>query len=112
MNSTTLSALAEPNRLRIVELLRDGPRPVGEIARRLKLRQPQASKHLHVLSMAGIVIVHPIAQQRLYQLQPAPFMELGSWLETFRQLWEDRLDVLDDYLQELKSARQGDQDGS
>jgi DNA-binding transcriptional ArsR family regulator len=112
MNSSTLNALAEPNRLRIVELLRDGPRPVGEIARRLKLRQPQASKHLHVLNAAGIVIVHPVAQQRLYQLRPAPFIELGSWLETFRRLWEDRLDVLDDYLQELKSNQQGSQDGS
>lgn len=102
MDATTLSALAEPNRLRIVELLRDGPRPVGEIAERLVLRQPQVSKHLRVLSEAGIVEMHPMAQQRVYQLSPKPFQELDSWLESFRQMWEKRLDTLDSYLQELK----------
>jgi DNA-binding transcriptional ArsR family regulator len=105
MNSTTLSALAEPNRLRIVELLRDRPYSVGEIAERLWLRQPQVSKHLRVLSEAGLVEVHPAAQQRIYQLQAGPFKELDSWLEPFRQMWEARLDTLDEYLQELKDEQ-------
>jgi DNA-binding transcriptional ArsR family regulator len=105
MNTMTLSALAEPNRLRIVELLRDNPYPVGEIAKRLVLRQPQVSKHLRVLSKAGLVEVHPVAQQRIYQLQPKPFEELDSWLETFRRIWETRLDNLDEYLQELKEQQ-------
>src|ERR1700690_2845236 len=73
MNTAFLTALAEPNRMRIVELLRDGPRPVGEIAMRLRIRQPQASKHLHVLNEAGLVEVHPVAQQRIYQLRPKTF---------------------------------------
>lgn len=77
---TTLGALAEPNRLHIVELLRDGPRPVGEIAVRLGLRQPQVSKHLRVLSAAGFVEARPLAQQRIYQLRPEPFRELDAWL--------------------------------
>lgn len=105
MNTTTLSALAEPNRLRIVELLRDNPYPVGEIARRLVLRQPQVSKHLRVLSDAGIVKARPVAQQRVYQLQPRPFEELDGWLETFRRIWETRLDTLDEYMQELKQEQ-------
>ena len=105
MNSTTLSALAEPNRLRIVELLRDRPYSVGEIAERLWLRQPQVSKHLRVLSEAGLVEVHPAAQQRIYQLQAGPFKELDSWLEPFRQMWDARLDTLDEYLQELKDEQ-------
>jgi DNA-binding transcriptional ArsR family regulator len=105
MKTTTLSALAEPNRLRIVELLRESPYPVGEIAKRLKIRQPQASKHLRALSEAGLVVVHPVAQQRIYQLQPEPFEELESWLETFRRIWEKRLDNLDEYLQELKENK-------
>ena len=63
--NATLTALAEPNRLRIVELLRDRPRPVVEIAKRLRLRQPQVSKHLRVLSDAGLVDVRPVAQQRI-----------------------------------------------
>ena len=100
-----LSALAEPNRLRIIELLRDGPRPVGEIAQRLRLRQPQVSKHLRVLSEAGLVEARPVAQQRIYHLQAKPFEELDSWLETFRRFWETRFDTLDNYLQELKEEQ-------
>jgi DNA-binding transcriptional ArsR family regulator len=106
MNTTTLSALAEPNRLRIVELLRDNPYPVGEIARRLIIRQPQVSKHLRVLSEAGLVEVRPVAQQRIYQLQPEPFQELDGWLETFKKVWEERLDSLDEYVQEMKAEQQ------
>ena len=98
----TLTALAEPNRLRIVEYLRGGPRPVGEIAGRLRLRQPQVSKHLKVLSEAGLVTVKPLAQQRIYQLQPKPFKELDTWIDTFKRIWDKRLDALDDYLKELK----------
>src|SRR5258705_13804630 len=81
--NATLTALAEPNRLRIVELLRDQPRPVGEIAKRLRLRQPQVSKHLRVLSDAGLVDVRPVAEQRIYALRSEPFDELDTWLETF-----------------------------
>lgn len=102
MNTSTLSAIAEPNRLRIVELLRENPSPVGEIATKLKLRQPQVSKHLRLLSEAGLVRARPNAQQRIYYLQAEPFKELDRWLETFRKIWEDRLDNLNDYMQELK----------
>ena len=105
MNTAYLNALAEPNRMRIVELLRDGPQPVGEIADRLRIRQPQASKHLRVLSEAGLVSFHPAAQQRIYQLQPRPFEELEGWLKTFRQIWDARLDALDAYMQELKEEQ-------
>ncbi len=105
MNQKTLSALAEPNRLRIVELLREKPCSVGEIAERLKIRQPQVSKHLKVLSEAELVEVHPAAQQRIYQLHGESFKELDSWLETFRKIWDTRLDNLDGLLQGLKEDR-------
>jgi len=105
MNAMTLSALAEPNRFRIVELLRDKPYAVGQIAHRLRLRQPQVSKHLRVLSEAGLVQPRPAAQQRIYHLRAKPFKELNSWLETFRRIWDTRLDTLDDYLQDLKEEQ-------
>lgn len=107
MDANILTALAEPNRLRIVELLREQPYPVGEIAERLAMRQPQVSKHLRVLSEAGIVEMRPNAQQRVYQLQPQPFVELESWLNTFRQIWNQRLDDFDAYLQQLKTEERG-----
>jgi DNA-binding transcriptional ArsR family regulator len=104
MQLATFTALAEPNRLRIVEFLRQGPQPVGAIANQLGLHQPQASKHLKVLNEAGLVGVKPVAQMRVYHLQPKPFKELEGWLEGYTRLWENRLDTLDSYLQELKTS--------
>ena len=100
-----LAALAEPNRLLIVELLRKGPRPVGEIASKLHLNQPQVSKHLRVLSDAGVVEVRPIAQQRVYKLRPQAFRELDDWLESYRRLWDDRHDRLNDYLRKAQKEK-------
>lgn len=103
MDITTFSALAEPNRLRIVELLLDGPLTVGNIADRLQLRQPQASKHLRVLLEAGLVEVQAIANRRNYNLRLEPFKALDAWLETYRSVWDERLDNLENYLQKLQS---------
>lgn len=105
-----LGALAEPNRLHIVELLRDGPRSVGEIAERLRLRQPQVSKHLRVLSNAGFVAVRPVAQQRIYQLRPQPFHELDAWLESYRHVWDARFDRLETYLHDVQQHQQPKQE--
>ena len=103
---TTLGALAESNRLHIVELLRDGPCSVGEIAERLQLRQPQVSKHLRVLSAAGFVEARPVAQQRIYHLCPQPFNELDAWLESYRHVWDARFDRLEAYLSETQRPGQ------
>jgi DNA-binding transcriptional ArsR family regulator len=99
----TLRALAEPNRLQIVELLRGGPRPVGDMVRRLRLRQPQVSKHLRVLSDAGLVDVRVDAQRRIYALRPAPLQELEVWLERYRRIWEANFQRLDALLDEMKT---------
>ena len=100
----TLKALAEPNRLHIVELLRDGPRPVGDMVQRLHLRQPQVSKHLRVLSDAGLVDARVDAQRRIYTLRTAPLQELDDWLERYRQLWEQNFQRLDALLDEMKTS--------
>jgi DNA-binding transcriptional ArsR family regulator len=96
--STLFTALAEPNRLKIIDLLREQPRSVNEIALLLKLRQPQASKHLHALAAAGLVTVQPVAQQRIYTLQAEPFLQLEDWANSFRKDWNQRLDNLEIYL--------------
>jgi DNA-binding transcriptional ArsR family regulator len=98
----TFAALAEPNRLRIVELLLAGPRAVNDIGEALKLNQPQVSKHLRVLKDAGLVDVEPRAQQRLYGLRPEPLRQLHDWLERYRRIWGERLDNLDALVMELK----------
>src|ERR1700674_5960484 len=99
----TLRALAEPNRLHIVELLRHGPRPVGDMVHRLRLRQPQVSKHLRVLSDAGLVDARVDAQRRIYALRPAPLKELEVWIERYRGIWEGNFQRLDGVLHELKA---------
>ncbi len=104
----TFAALGEPNRYRIVELLRSGPRPVNDIGARLRLRQPQVSKHLRVLKQAGLVDVQPRAQQRLYELRAQPLRRLHDWLERYRQLWDARFEELDELIEELKAKETSD----
>ena len=98
----TFAALAEPNRYRIVELLRSGPRAVNDIGDRLHLNQPQVSKHLRVLKEAGLVDVQPRAQQRLYELRPQPLRKMHGWLERYRRVWEARFEEVDRIVEELK----------
>jgi DNA-binding transcriptional ArsR family regulator len=99
----TFRALAEPNRLQIVELLLAGPRPVGDMVDELGLRQPQVSKHLRVLSEAGLVDVRVDAQRRIYALRPAPLQELEAWLERYRRIWESNFQRLDALLDHMKA---------
>jgi len=103
MELTTFNALAEPSRFRIVNLLQKGPFTVGEIAERLDIRQPQASKHLKVLLDAGLVEVRADANRRNYMLRSEPFQELDRWLDNYRRIWNERYDNLDDYLEKLQS---------
>jgi DNA-binding transcriptional ArsR family regulator len=100
---TTFTALGEPNRYRIVELLRSGPRAVNDIGERLKLNQPQVSKHLRVLKDAGIVDVQPQAQQRLYQLRAEPLRAMADWLERYEAVWQARFDEIDALIDEIKN---------
>lgn len=105
MNPNTFSALAEPNRLHIVELLSNGPRPVGDIVSKLRLRQPQVSKHLRILSDAGLVEMKPAAQKRIYKLRPQPLKELDTWLNKYRRLWDERFNRLGKVLEAEKRKR-------
>jgi DNA-binding transcriptional ArsR family regulator len=104
----TFAALGEPNRFRIVELLRVGPLPVNDIGERLELNQPQVSKHLRVLKEAGLVDVQPRAQQRLYELRAEPLRQLHDWLERYRRLWDARFEALDNVIQDLKKKEKSD----
>jgi DNA-binding transcriptional ArsR family regulator len=107
-----LKALGEATRFQIVELLLGGPRPVGDMAVQLGLRQPQVSKHLRVLSDAGLVGVRVDAQRRIYALQPEALKELEVWVEKYRRLWEEnlqRLDLLEE--NKTKEKRRGRKKG-
>jgi DNA-binding transcriptional ArsR family regulator len=95
---TTLQVLAEPSRQAILDLLRDGELPVGELTARLRMSQPAVSKHLKVLRDAGLVGVRADAQRRLYRIQPEPLAELDAWLAPYRKFWSASLDRLEEHL--------------
>jgi DNA-binding transcriptional ArsR family regulator len=95
---STLQVLAEPNRQAILDLLRDGERPVGELVQHLELSQPAVSKHLRALKDAGVVEARVDAQRRLYRIRPEPLAELDEWLASYRALWTTHLDRLEDHL--------------
>jgi DNA-binding transcriptional ArsR family regulator len=94
----TFEVLAEPTRRRILDLLRERPRLVGELTAELGLSQPGTSKHLRVLREAGLVKVRAEAQRRWYELDPAPLAEIDAWLAPYRWMWADRLDALERHL--------------
>jgi DNA-binding transcriptional ArsR family regulator len=105
---TIYEALAEPTRRRILDLLREQPRLVGELAELLAISQPGVSKHLKVLRDVGVVRVRQDAQRHWYELRPEPLQEIDAWLGTYRHLWNTRLDRLDEYLQEMKQKEESD----
>src|SRR5882762_5222266 len=90
--------LAEPNRRRILDLLRAGERPVGDLVHDLGTSQPAVSKHLRVLRDAGLVEVRADAQRRLYRLRTEPLQEVDEWLTPYRMLWTTSLDALEAHL--------------
>ena len=99
---TAFEAVAEPARREILDLLIDGPRPVGELVEETGLSQPNTSRHLRILREAGLVDVNPRGQQRLYGLHPEGLAELERWLAPYKRLWRDGLDALERHLDETE----------
>src|SRR5690242_10563468 len=92
-------AVAEPNRRRILDLLRAGERPAGDLVAALSISQPGVSKHLRLLREAGLVTVRAEGQRRLYRLEPSGLADLDAWLTPYRRFWADRLARLDRHLE-------------
>lgn len=101
----TFETLADRTRRRIVESLKGGEKPVGEIVKQSGIRQSGVSRHLRILSETGFVSMRPLGQQRLYSLRPEPFRELEAWLAGYRSLWERRLDRFAEALEQRKPSR-------
>src|SRR6266508_2352803 len=102
--TATLHGLAEPTRQAILDLLRQGERPVGELVAHLRLSQPAVSKHLRVLRDAGLVEARPDAQRRLYRIRPEPLAELDQWLALYRHFWTTHLDRLENHLAQRRTT--------
>jgi uncharacterized protein YndB with AHSA1/START domain/DNA-binding transcriptional ArsR family regulator len=104
MDPSVLTALGQQNRLAIVELLNQAPRPVGEIAKKLGLRQPQATKHLQSLQRAGLVSVYPLGQRRIYALRRQGLQEIGEWLDSLATRHPSET-VLNQYTKAIKAGQ-------
>jgi DNA-binding transcriptional ArsR family regulator len=107
--STTFAALADPTRRAILARLASGQCSVTELAAPFEMSLPAVSKHLRVLERAGLIARGREAQWRPCTIQAAPLKEVAEWAERYRAIWEQRLDRLDTYLQELtaKETRHG-----
>jgi DNA-binding transcriptional ArsR family regulator len=98
VSEPAFAVLAEPNRRRILDLLRDRERPVGELVDALAVSQPAVSKHLRVLREAGVVESRVDAQRRLYRVRAEPLRQIDAWLAPYRAMWEESLHALERHL--------------
>src|SRR5436190_24208303 len=101
--STTFGALADPTRRAILSRLLFGECSVGELAEPFEMSMPAVSKHLRVLERAGLIAQRREAQWRQCRIKAGPLKEVSDWTERYRQIWEERLDRLDEYVQQLKT---------
>ena len=99
--STTFAALADPTRRAILARLTSGECSVTELAEPFDMSMPAVSKHLRVLEHAGLIARGREAQWRPCRIDAGPLKQVADWAERYRHLWEQRLDRLDDYLQDL-----------
>jgi DNA-binding transcriptional ArsR family regulator len=102
--TSTFDVLAEPTRRRILDLLIEAERPVGDLVATLDISQPGVSKHLRVLRDAGLVEARTDAQRRIYRVRPQPLAEIDAWLEPYRRLWSGTLDALERHLDDDREA--------
>ena len=104
MQLDPFEVLADPTRRRIVEALRGGERPVGDIVEHAGVHQSGVSRHLRILQESGFVQMRPDGQRRLYSLRPEPFRHLDGWLAHYRRTWESRLDRFGAALERKRKA--------
>ena len=102
----TFFALADPTRRAILARLATGEKSVKDLAEPFAISGPAVTKHLKVLERAGLISQGRQAQWRPCKLEPKPLREVSNWLEEYRQLWDDRLDRLEEYLRELQAKEQ------
>jgi DNA-binding transcriptional ArsR family regulator len=102
----TFSAVADPTRRAVLDLLMERERPAGDLVAAFPaMSQPAVSKHLRILRSAGLVNVRVHAQQRIYSLQPRALTELDAWISKYQVFWPERLDALERHLSSKNKER-------
>ena len=96
---SAFNALADPTRRAVLDLLRAGTRPAGEIARAFPISRPAISKHLKILRRAHLVDEHREGRHRFYQLNPEPLKTVDQWLDEYRRFWTANLESLKSFVE-------------
>jgi DNA-binding transcriptional ArsR family regulator len=102
MRRDVFQAIADPNRRAIIELLASEPLTLNGVAEHFSISRPAISKHIKILSECGLVAIHQQGRERICEVRIDKLDEISDWIVESRQLWEGRLDRLDEYLKELK----------
>jgi DNA-binding transcriptional ArsR family regulator len=103
--SLTFAALADPTRRAILARLALGETSVQELAEPFDMSLPAVSKHLKVLERAGLIARGREAQWRPARIEPRRLKDIDDWLESYRRMWDERLDRLDEYIQKLQGQK-------
>jgi DNA-binding transcriptional ArsR family regulator len=108
---STFHALADPTRRAVLDLLRRGEQPAGNIANAFPVSRPAISKHLRQLRKAHLVVEHRRGRHRLYQLNPEPLKAVDSWLEEYRRFWQMNLESLKTFVEDEYAREAGKNPG-
>ena len=103
----TFSALSHPVRRQVLARLQQGESPVKDLTVSLKISGPALTKHLHILEKAGLITRSRDAQRRPCRLSVRPILEVDAWMESYRRLWAESFDRLDEHLKRMQTNRKG-----
>ena len=103
MRRDVFQAIADPNRRAILGLLANQKLSLNRVAEHFDISRPAISRHVKILAECGLIVVHQHGRERYYEVRVERLNEVSDWVEQYRQIWENRLDRLDEYLQELKA---------
>ena len=105
MRRDVFQAIADPNRRAILSLLATQRLTLNGVAEKFRISRPAISRHIKILKECGLVAIHQQGRERYCEAKLDRLQEVSDWVETSRQLWEGRLDRLDEYLKEIQNAK-------
>jgi DNA-binding transcriptional ArsR family regulator len=105
MNVSVFQTLADPTRLKILEILKSGEKTVNNLVDLVEIQQSGVSRHLGILQEAGFVQMRPVGQKRLYSIRSGPFREVAHWVHTYEKYWNQKLDTLENYFRNKKGKK-------
>lgn len=108
MRRDVFQAIADPNRRAIISLLANQKLTLNGVADKFKISRPAVSKHVKILSECGLVEITQQGRERYCEIRFEKLNEVSDWIEQYRKFWEEKLDALENYLNELQAKEKKD----